>query len=330
MNAPSRPVPSAPRPIPTSAASGTRFPRGPLTSAELAAAVPDRRARDGYIRMWHGMYRRADQPDDLRLRAVALARSWPEGVLRGRSAALLWGDDSAPGDTPPEIWLPATRRAVPGRVYRYGALPPSAVTEVDGLRVTTPLRTCRDLVADLPHEDAVVALDRMCAAGPGFEGLLRAATAHPSGSGSGALAEVMRDLDPRAGSPDEARARLVLHVAGHRGFVHGHEVEVRRRRTVPSLADPDPRVAVEVRSGRESVDERARDGRTWAALRRAGWTILVVRTDPDAEPTPEPAPGPDVGSVSAALRARWPATDVLEPLIADATVDPLGWWARPA
>ncbi|MBB0996338.1 hypothetical protein G6024_04340, partial [Dietzia maris] len=72
--------------------TGDDPPPGPLTTAELAAAVPDPAGRARYRRIWHGMYRREDQPDDLRLRSVALARAWPEGVLRGRSAALLWGD----------------------------------------------------------------------------------------------------------------------------------------------------------------------------------------------------------------------------------------------
>ncbi|MFN3340407.1 MAG: hypothetical protein ACK40Z_11975 [Dietzia sp.] len=136
------------------------LPPGPLTTAELAAAVADPRDRGRYVRIWHGVYRRDDQVDDLRLRSEALARTWSEGVLRGRSAALLWGDDSAPVDALPEIWLPSTRRSRGGRVYRYGAMPPAAVTERDGLRVTTPLRTCRDLACDLDLVDAVVAVER--------------------------------------------------------------------------------------------------------------------------------------------------------------------------
>src|SRR5699024_3643126 len=78
------------------------LPPGPVTSAELAAAVPDARDRRRYRRIWHGMYRREDQVDDLALRTAALACAWPDGVLRGRSAALLWGYDTAPADAPPE------------------------------------------------------------------------------------------------------------------------------------------------------------------------------------------------------------------------------------
>src|SRR5699024_2044942 len=65
------------------------LPPGPVTSAELAAAVPDARDRRRYRRIWHGMYRREDQVDDLALRTAALACAWPDGGLRGRSAALL-------------------------------------------------------------------------------------------------------------------------------------------------------------------------------------------------------------------------------------------------
>src|SRR5699024_5566752 len=83
-------------PAPPGSTGTIGLPPGPVTSAELAAAVPDARDRRRYRRIWHGMYRREDQVDDLALRTAALACAWPDGVLRGRSAALLWGDDTAP------------------------------------------------------------------------------------------------------------------------------------------------------------------------------------------------------------------------------------------
>ncbi|GAA1054154.1 hypothetical protein GCM10009570_27430 [Dietzia natronolimnaea] len=250
--------------------------------------MPDPRDRGRYVRIWHGHYRRDDQVDDLRLRSVALARSWPEGVLRGRSAALLWGDDSAPADAPPEIWLPATRRSRAGRVYRYGAMPPAAVTELGGIRVTTPLRTCRDLAGDLDPEDAVVAVERLCAANPGLAGVLAAAAGHPSGRGARRFAEVVAAVEPRSVSAETTRARLRLAAAGFGGFREGVRIRIAGRAVPLPLADPALRCAVAFpgRSLTPSIGPATRGSspagalgaeRYRAALRRAGWTVIDVR-----------------------------------------------------
>ncbi len=299
------------------------LPPGPVTSAELAAAVPDARDRRRYRRIWHGMYRREDQVDDLALRTAALACAWPDGVLRGRSAALLWGDDTAPADAPPEIWLPATRRSTPGRVYRYGKLPREATTEVDGLRVTTPLRTCRDLAADLAVEDAVVAVERMCAVRPELVTLLGSAAEHPAGRGAARrFAEMVALVDPCSGSADESRARVLLATAGVGRFSRGHEVRLRSRQLTLPLADPAARCAVFVRTDGSPHAERPWDERAADELRLAGWALVVVKGA--ALPTRATAPPGD--GVASVLRSRWPATAVLEPVDAVSAADPHGMW----
>ncbi|MET3860926.1 hypothetical protein ABIE38_001851 [Dietzia sp. 2505] len=306
------------------------LPPGPLTTAELVAAVPDPRDRGRYVRIWHGHYRRDDQVDDLRLRSVALARSWPEGVLRGRSAALLWGDDSAPADSLPEIWLPATRRTREGRVYRYGAMPPASVTQLDGIRVTTPLRTCRDLACDLDLEGAVVAVERLCAAIPGLAGLLAAAAEHPSGRGARRFAEVVAAVEPRSVSAETTRARLRLAAAGFGGFSEGHRIRIAGRAVSLPLADPALRCAVVFPDGLGV--ERYR-----SALRRAGWTVIVVRGPGAPGRAPRPAGAvlpqqgkgcdPGVDGVLPALRSLWPGALLLPPLPGEPVADPLGMWA---
>ncbi|MDV8002115.1 hypothetical protein [Rhodococcus sp. IEGM 1408] len=329
------------------------LPPGPLTTAELAAAVPDPRERARYQRIWFGFYRRADQADDLRLRSVALARTWPEGVLRGRSASLLWGDDSVPADALPEIWLPSTRRSCEGRVYRYGAMPPAAVTRIDGLRVTTPLRTCRDLALDLGFEDAVVAVERLCAAVPGLAGQLTGAAAHPSGRGAWRFAAVARGVDPSCGSVLLSRARLALCAAGFGGFGGGHEVRFGRRTVALPLADPVARYAVVPSPGPSRGEERARLEGDRMLLRRSGWTVFLVRGEVKSEVRGEvtgPATSPQnaiahnatahnatahtgghgVGGgkeVLEVLRSRWPRTEMLSPLPGNPAADPHGIWA---
>lgn len=331
-------------------------PSGPLTSAELAVAVPDPKGRERYRRIWHGMYRREDQPDDLLLRSRALARTWPEGVLRGRSAALLWGDDSVPRDALPEIWLPATRKSRPGRVYRYGSLPAWAVTQIDGLSVTSPLRTCRDLAGDLSLEDAVVSVERLCAVVAELPAQLRAAADHPAGRGAQHFAEVVRAMEPRSGSPAATRARLTLAAAGCGGFGHGHRVRLATRTVELPLADPVARCVVFTPGARPSAGlaDAARHG---AQLAQAGWTVIVVRGRPgphgavavdaglgaDAGAAPAHAPVSAGNTAAAAatvatraamaLRARWLATEVLVPPFgeptAGPTADPHGMWGGP-
>lgn len=339
--APTDAAPVAPAPAVLSPAdlAVTGLPPGPLTSAELETAVRDGGKRDRYVRIWHGMYRREDQSDDLRLRGLALTRTFPDGVLRGRSAALLWGDDSVPADAVPEIWLPSTRRASPGRVYRYGAMPREAVTEVDGMRVTTPLRTCRDLAADLPLGDAVVAVERMCSVDPGLASQLAAAAAHPSGGSTSRVArrfaDVVDGIDPRAESVDESRARQLLVGAGYEGFGYRHEVRLARRTLALPLADPAARCVVVVRpDGIVPGDAR------WTDLRRAGWTVVVVTGPVVSTAVGDAAVGEantvgtadddgvaDLVDVAAVLRSRWPATEVLEPVDGSPADDPHGIWA---
>lgn len=330
-------------------------PLGPLTTAELEEAVRCGADRERYRRIWHGMYRREDQADGLRLRGLALARKFPESVLRGRSAALLWGDDSAPADAMPEIWLPSTRKSRPERVYRYGAMPREAVTVVDGLRVTTPLRTCRDLAADLPHADAVVAFERMIAAQPELEVQVRAAAEHPSGRSAHRFVTVVEAMDPRAASMEESRARQLLLADGLDGFGYGHEIRSNRRSLLLPLADPTFRCVVFTRTAWLGWSEGSQ-----TALREAGWSVVVIRgsaspSDREAAAARTrgsalssdsedavgslrvvgPGDGPDdgfgaedAGVVTAAvLRSWWPETGVLEPVEHQMAVDPLGMWA---
>lgn len=341
------------------------LPPGPLTTAELAAAVREGADRERYHRIWHGMYRREDQPDDLQLRGRTLARTFPEGVLRGRSAALLWGDDSVPSDALPEIWLPSTRRSRPGRVYRYGTMRPEAITELDGVRVTSLLRTCRDLAADLPFGEAVVAVERMCAAHPQLATQLSAAAAHPAGRGIQRFVAVVDAIELGATSADESRARQLLSAAGYEGFGYGHSIRSHRRTVSLPLADPITRCMVIGRAVWAAWNESAR-----SALRNAGWSVVVITGLAVSEVSPEPGGAPtttlgpafasasagraeprdcgerdcgerDAGhpyfdadgagwagaDVAAVMRSRWPATSLLEPMDCRPAADPFGMWA---
>lgn len=338
----------------TTGASGTfdlaGSPLGPLTAAELVAAVPDARDRRRYERIWHGMYRREDQPDGLLLRSRALAHTFPGGVLRGRSAALLWGDDSIPEDALPEIWLPANRKARAGRVYRYGVLPGYAVTEIDGLRVTTPLRTCRDLAVDLEFEDAVVSVERLCAMVAELPAQLRAAIEHPSGRGARRFTQVVDACDPGSFSTMSTRARLLLADAGCGDFRHGHRVVLGAGTVELPLADPAARCVVFTAPAQARRDRAS--ARHQSLLQAAGWTVIIARerdrgaasslsgteTVPAAGQMGTVPATRQVGTVPASgqecvprrtaglLAARWPATEIRLPADGGPADDPHGLW----
>lgn len=91
----------------------------------------------------------------------------PFSVVSGTSAAVLWGVDLAgPGDdveltVPPE----SHPRRVPGLRVRRAALEEEQVRRRRDVLVTTPPVTALRLAGSLPPDDAVVAVDRMLAAG---------------------------------------------------------------------------------------------------------------------------------------------------------------------
>ena len=310
------------------------------------------------------MYGRNDQVDGLELRSRALARLFPEGVLRGRSAAQVWGDDSIPTDCVPEIWLPSTRKAPADRIYRYGELPAYSVTEVDGLSVTTPLRTCRDLSADLGFEDAVVSVERLCAMVAELPAQLRAVTRHPSStsgpsspnsSGDPSLLgspsqpggrrardfdRVVRALDTKSLSALSTRVRLELAAAGFGRFVHAHRVRMGSRTIEFALADPAARCGIVTIDDPLSAAGRVGGGlaaelrpstELLMRLRQAGWTVFIVR-DQSLEGVPHasrfrPDPGEGhTGGVAALLAARWPGTEIYPAVVDDAASDPHGIW----
>ena len=317
-----------------------------------------------YFRIWRGMYGRNDQVDGLELRSRALARLFPEGVLRGRSAAQVWGDDSIPTDCVPEIWLPSTRKAPADRIYRYGELPAYSVTEVDGLSVTTPLRTCRDLSADLGFEDAVVSVERLCAMVAALPAQLRAVTRHPSSTSGpsspnssgdpshlGSRSQpggrrardfdrVVRALDTQSLSALSTRVRLELAAAGFGRFVHAHRVRMGSRTIEFALADPAARCGIVTIDDPLSAAGRVGGGlaaelrpstELLMRLRQAGWTVFIVR-DQSLEGVPHasrsrPDPGEGhTGGVAALLAARWPGTEIYPAVVDDAASDPHGIW----
>ncbi|WP_134767492.1 type IV toxin-antitoxin system AbiEi family antitoxin domain-containing protein [Nocardioides sp. 1609] len=200
---------------------------GPFTAAEalaLGLSNPQCRelvARRLLVRRVPGVYHVAALRDSLELRLAALRLVVPpDCVVTDRTAAWVWlgARALAPGE---HVDLP--RISVfgpPGRRLRNGLvdsgerrLAARDVREVEGVLVTTPLRTACDLGRLLHPDQALAAMDALatlCAVEEistelprfkGYRGIVQARALLPI-------------VDPRSGSQFESIARLRWHQAG--------------------------------------------------------------------------------------------------------------------
>ena len=169
-----------------------------------------------------GVYVDITTPDtrDLRILCLRLVMP-PYGVVCERTAAWLYGISGfAPEDQAvltPEFAVPHHRgRSGHGPVRTVEAvLPQSAIAEMGGLRVTTPLRTATDLGRRLRRPMALAALDAFAHSGlvtphqlmadldrwRGFPGIVQ-------------LRDLVRAVEPNTESPGESWLRLRLLDAG--------------------------------------------------------------------------------------------------------------------
>ena len=201
----------------------------PITSAEareLGVGYPQLRAlvnRGVVKRPVHGVYAVATQPDTLDFRVRVLKLVVPEScVVTDRTAGWLWGANMilAPNDhlvTPRvSVFCPPgcrLRRALVASGERR--LAPGDVQELDGLRVTTPLRTACDLGRLLPRNQAIAALDSLAALGDfTVDELIRETTRFRRYRGVIQLRVLVLLVDPRSESPGESVLRLCWIDAG--------------------------------------------------------------------------------------------------------------------
>lgn len=256
----------------------------------LARHQLDRLVADGVVRrVLRGVYCRADLPDTFELRASCAGLVLPpHAVLCDRSAAWLWGVDCF--DYAEHEFLPRLEVVSADghdrtlRSEMYGGrrtLRDDEICTVNGVRVTTPLRTACDLACLRGRNAALAVYDafrrehgltcadyqRMLMRFRGRRGVVQA-----------------RELAPYAvassESPGESWTRMVIIDAGlpvptPQVWVH-----------VPGygwvrldLAHEQLRIAVEY-DGEEhhTTDaDRARDEVRREALRQAGWIVIVVR-----------------------------------------------------
>lgn len=253
--------------------------RGRLRGPEFRRVLPDTYADAGAVL-------------DLRLRSLAAYRwAGPGAVLCGYSAAELLGASCAPRDAPAEV-AGAVRpgaRSRPGVLVRRDVLHPGEITTVDGVRVTTRMRTAYDLARRASPTEGVVALDALARGSFPPDLLLNFTVRYRGSRGVRKVLDALSWVDARSGSPPETRLRLLLVRAGLPRPVPQHPVldDVRHRAMWLDLAYPERRIGVEYDGGDHfATPEAARaDARRHTRLVALGWRVLrytaiEMRTEP--------------------------------------------------
>ncbi len=246
--------------------------RGLLTPAQLRGPTCRALFRDVYVD--------ARVPDSHRLRARAAARLLlPGAVVSGPSAAVLWGVDLADERDDVELVLPpgSHPRRIPGVRVRRLQLDPADVRVRERVRVVCPLAATVRVAALSTPDGAVVAIDRMVAAGVVDLGELRARVATPRAA-SARVRRACSRADGLAESPQETRLRLLMTRGGLPAPVAQYVVRDGGREIARvDFAWPELRVAVEYDGAWHAEPGRfARDRQRLNRLQAAGWRVVFV------------------------------------------------------
>ena len=178
-------------------------------------------ARGLVRRVVQGVYAVAQAPNDLTFRAMALNLVVsPSAIVVDRTAAWLHGVNILPRSArevavPVEVFQePGTRCRRGGVVSGERILHPLDVVEIDGLRVTSPLRTAHDLGRLLWRFDALSALDQFLRIGVDQDSLVLGVERYKGYRGVIQLRYLVLIADPRSESPGESALRLYWYDAG--------------------------------------------------------------------------------------------------------------------
>lgn len=205
----------------------------------------------------------------LRARAAVLATG---GVASHATAERVWSMWAIDGRDHVTVAADRHRRKRPGLRVHRDRLDATEVVLVEGVPVTNPFRTCRDLGREGSLWETVCAVESALRVGHLATGQLAdLAATSPVAKRAAAL------VDTRSESPLETCARLVYREAG---------IELVPQLVVPAggmsfrldLADPEHRIAVECdgRSVHDAPTALYADRHRANLLAAAGWIILRV------------------------------------------------------
>lgn len=175
--------------------------------------------RSGHLRhVLHGVYVATQVPDSLGMRVRALKLVVPDhGVVVDRTACWLHVVDALPRraayEMPPlEVYsTAASRTRRDGIASGIRELRPVDIEVIDGLRVTTKLRTACDVGRLVWRYDAIGALDGLVRAGLSRDELAHAAARFKGHRGVRQLRQLVPIIDPLAESMPESALRLHWH-----------------------------------------------------------------------------------------------------------------------
>lgn len=169
--------------------------------------------RHRYRPIFHGIYVPRFHQPTLRERIDGAVLTAPSAVISGVAASALHGARWVDDDVPVEL-VGACRRQR-GLVVRAEALAAGEVTEVDGIRVTTPARTAFDLARHLARGPAVARIDALLSARTFASGDVELlAKVHKGVRGLTRLRAALPLVDGGAESPRETWLRLLFVDAG--------------------------------------------------------------------------------------------------------------------
>jgi hypothetical protein len=270
------------------------IPARPFTLADLpqlhlSPARLRRYVRGGLVRrVLRGVYLRADVrlTVKVKLAAAALVIS-RDAVACDRTAAWIWGVDTfSYGELdvlpPLETFVLRGRHRTNRADHRGGVrdLLPCDWVEIDGVKVTTPLRTAMDLGCCLNRRPALAAMDALMR-GHAFShaDMTRLLPRYFRRRGVIQLRELVPIVDPRAESPRESWMRLEMHDFGLPAPQLQWWVDVDGVPTYRlDVAYPHARIAIEYNGAdhHSSPQDRAQDEARCAWLRAHGWTVIVI------------------------------------------------------
>jgi len=286
----------------------TGFVRRPVRTAELEKlGLSGREIRRLYtsplrgVRAWHGLP--ADNPF---VRGLVVAAALPpDAVISGWLAGWLHRVDALDGEGEPiQVTLP------PGRQVRRRAgldvwrcrLPDEDVTTAYTLRVTTPLRTCFDLMCRRELIEAVVAADAMLNANViALADLRDFIAAHSRWRGVPQARRALALADGDAQSPQETRLRLQLVLSGLPKPEVNQAVLDSNGNVVawPDLLYREAKIVIEYDGAHHLPrKQRTKDGRRERRLERLGYIVLRYTAEDLAQPAAI------VAEVRSHLRAR--------------------------
>jgi very-short-patch-repair endonuclease len=261
------------------------FSHAQATEAGLSPAAMTRRVKAGvWERLLPKVYRIVGVPPSDQQQALAAALWAGDGaVVSHGTAGVLW---SIPGARSPrvELWVPAPRspRSSSIVVHRGPRIDEADRASLEGIPITSALRTLVDLAARMEDDRLVAAMEHL------FRRELvtpqqlaqRLETLCASGrSGAGRLRQLLSERDT---APSESVLEATVWLLVSRSHlprpVRQHWVHTRAGRYRLDLAWPDQRVALEC-DGWEHHGDRVAFGKDRARLSEitsTGWRVLIA------------------------------------------------------